>query len=438
MTTRRDFLKSSAWVSAASIAGVAGAPQFAFGQSSRGKILIKIFMRGGADGLHLFPPTGDPFYREYRPNLAIEEPNPQDRFTAIELGQSYRKLNPNLELLKEIWDDGNLMIAPSTALPESNRSHFDSQRWIGSGARDNYIDGYLNRFMQVVPGANHSLRGAILGKSSQSREITGEVTIPALPGEGSFDISNSVFCTDPGAGHCTELELTEHMRVFGENSVNGSAMEQHIRDNQFATVETIYEVARAEASYALSAEATASGLSYSDSQTGRGLQVAAQLIKGDVPLQVACLDWNVGWDSHSNQVSSRAGDDRFVSAGLQKGARDFLTFYKDLGARMKDVVVVVGTEFGRTVLENGSLGTDHGHGGPWFAFGGPAKSLIAPDITTLDRNGLLHSRYVPTVTNYRDILGEIMVRHMGMSQGLIETIFPGHTYTDLRLFDQTA
>ncbi len=434
MTTRRDFLKSSAWTSAASLAGLAGAPQFAFGQSSNGKTIIKVFMRGGADGLHLFPPTLDPFYREYRPNLAIDEPNQQDAYSAIDLGQSYRSLNPNLWALQEIWDEGRLMIAPATALPEGNRSHFDNQRWIGTGAQDNYIDGYLNRYMQRVSGPDHSLRGAILGKTSESREITGEVTIPALRGEGGFDISNRWYCTDADSGACAEHSLTEFMREFGTNEVTGSDMEQHIRDNQFATVEAIDEVATAESSYSLSSEASAAGLSYSDTQTGRGLKVAAQLIKAGIPLEVACIDWNVGWDSHSNQITSATANDRFVNTELETGAKDFLTFYRDLGGLMNNVVVVVGTEFGRTVLENGSLGTDHGHGGPWFAFGGPTNRVIAPDVSTLDRDELLLTRYIPTVTNYRDIIGEIMVRHMGMSEELISIIFPGHNFTDLRLF----
>ncbi|WP_341368972.1 DUF1501 domain-containing protein [Yoonia sp. BS5-3] len=434
MRTRREFLKSSAFTTAASIAGVAGAPQFAFGQSSNGKTLIKVFMRGGADGLHLFPPTIDPFYREYRPNLAIEEPNQQDSYTAVDLGHSYRALNPNLELLKEIWDDGRLMIAPATALPEGNRSHFDNQRWIGTGAQDNYIDGYLNRYMQLVPGVEHSLRGAILGKTSRSREISGEVTIPAISGEGGFDVSNRWFCTDPTSGACAEHELTEYMRGFGTTEVNGSPMEQYIRDNQFSTVEAIDEVAGAESSYTLSGAAVAQGLDYSETQTGRGLKVAAQLLKGNVPLEVACIDWNVGWDSHSNQITSATANDRFVNADLQTGARDFLTFYKDLGELIDDVVVIVGTEFGRTVLENGSLGTDHGHGGPWFAFGGPTNKIMADDVSSLEMNGLLLNRYIPTVTNYRDILGEIMIRHMGMSDTLVDSIFPGHDFTDLGLF----
>ncbi len=436
MTTRRDFLRSSAMVAATSMAGVAGAPQFAFGQSAGGKTLIKVFMRGGADGLHLFPPADDLLYHQYRPKLGIEPPNPLDANTAVDLGESYRALNPNLEPLLEIWNDGRLMVSPATALPEGNRSHFDNQRWIGTGARDNYIDGYLNRYMQNVPGPDSSLRGLVLGKSSISREISGELTVPAISSLTRFDVrSNRYFCSGDG---CSDNQLTDLMREIATNPVNGTPLEEHIRANQFSMLEAIDDVAQAGEDYTPSAD----GMTYSDSPLGRGLSIAAQLIKAGIPLEVAAMDWNIGWDSHSNQITggnNGVSNSNFaINRGMREGANDFVTFYRDMGNLMDDVVVLVGTEFGRTVKENGSLGTDHGHGGAWFAYGGPTVGGMGPDIASLEEDALLHGRYLPTVVNYRDIVAEIMVRHMGMSDGLISTIFPDHAFVDHNLFNRSA
>ena len=76
MTTRREFLRqSSLMVSAASMAGLVGAPKFTFGQAAGGKTFVKVFQRGGADGLHLLPAVADLAYYQIRPNIAIEPPS---------------------------------------------------------------------------------------------------------------------------------------------------------------------------------------------------------------------------------------------------------------------------------------------------------------------------------------------------------------------------
>ncbi|WP_373636827.1 DUF1501 domain-containing protein [Yoonia sp. BS5-3] len=436
MTTRREFLKSSALAAAASMAGVAGAPQFAFGQTTGGKTFIKVFMRGGADGLHLFPAYGDPIYYQHRPNIAIEAPSDSDANTALDIGDSYRGMNPNLEPMMEIWDAGRMMVAPATALEEGNRSHFDNQRWIGTGAQNNLIDGYLNRYIQLTGGASDPLTGAVLGKTSISTEARGSVVFPAVLTGDSFSLENNDFCSGTG---CADNQLTELMREISSHPVVEDGLEASVRDNQLVMLDSIAQIQAANTNY----ETNAGGLEYSNTDLGRGLKLAAQLLKADVPLEVAAMDWNIGWDTHSNQISSSA--DRFTDQSLnyhsrmRTGATDFLTFYRDMGTAIDNVVVMVCTEFGRTVIENGSQGTDHGHGSTWFAFGGPTVSGVGPDITTLDTSELRNNRFVPTRTQFKDIVAEVMIRHMGMNPTLVSQVFPGHTtFTDHNLFNRIS
>lgn len=427
MTTRRQFMATLA--AAASMAGVAGAPKFAFGQTANGKTLIKVFQRGGADGLHLFPLFGDPFYYMYRRDLAIEPPS-SDGESAVSLGNSMRGMNPNLQLMREIWDSGTMMLAPATSFIGNNRSHFDCQRWIGTGARNNLIDGYLNRYMQNVPGIDHPLRGIVAGKTSISTEIGGSIIVPAIQQSSSFNLTNADLCSGTG---CADNQLTEMMREISSHDVDLSAVEGRVRDNQLIMLESIEEVQRAGTDYTPSA----GGLNYSNSDLGRGLRLCAQLLKAGVPLEVAALDWNIGWDTHSDQIATTTN--RFTDQtkgfhrAMTQGANDFVCFFRDMGAAMQDVVVLVGSEFGRTKKQNGSMGTDHGEGGAWFAYGGATTGGMAQDVTTID-DTVFNRDWLPTVTSYRDIVGEIMIRHMGMSQQLVSTIFPGHAFTDLRLF----
>ncbi|MGR3511118.1 MAG: DUF1501 domain-containing protein [Paracoccaceae bacterium] len=433
MTNRRDFLKSM--TAAASMVGMAGAPKFSFAQEAGQKTFIKVFMRGGADGLHLFPLIGDPFYYTYRPDIAIEPPGTNGIESAVDLGSTMRGMNPNLELLMEIWDSGNMMLAPATSFDPSNRSHFDCQRWIGTGqTRNNVIDGYLNRYMQNVSGPDHPLRGLVAGKTSISTEARGEIQVPAINNTDGFDLRNGDFCE--GAG-CADNQLTELMREIHSHDIDLSAVEGQVRDNQLLMLDSIAEVQAAGMDYTPSA----GGLDYSNSGLGRGLRLCAQLLKAGVPLEVAALDWNIGWDTHSNQISESANrftdQEKGYHRNMAQGASDFLCFYRDMGAMMNDVVLLCGSEFGRTKKQNGSVGTDHGEGGAWFAFGGPTVRTIADDVTTID-DTVFSRNWLPTVTNYRNIIGEIMVRHMGMEENLVSTIFPNHAFTNYQLFNASA
>ena len=433
MTTRRDFLRNL--TAAATAVGVAGAPKFAFGQTIHGKTLIKIFLRGGADGLHLFPKVNDPAYYEYRPDLGIEGPNQQDANASISLGSDLpRTLNPNLALLKEIWEDGKMMVAPATSFDGANGSHFDCQRWIGTGAQNNYIDGYMNRYLQEVSDSTHPIRGAVMGKDSLSTEIRGDIRVPVIRTATDFQLRNGLFCR---GNDCEENRLTDMMRAVASHDVDLSAVENSIRETQLVMLDTIAEVRRAGSEYT----ATAGGMEYTNGGLGRGLKLCAQLLKAGIPLEVGTLDWNIGWDTHSEQISG--GTDRFSNQGhryheeMTKGAHDMLTFYRDMGEAMDDIVVLVGSEFGRTKKQNGTQGTDHGRGGAWWAFGGPVRQGMAADVDTIDDSNFSEN-YVPMMTSYRDIAGEIMVRHMGMEENLISTVFPGHRFTDLRLLGGLA
>ena len=228
------------------------------------------------------------------------------------------------------------------------------------------------------------------------------------------------------------------MREISSHDVVEDTLEASVRDNQIVMVESIAKVQEAGMNYTTNA----GGLEYSNSDLGRGLRLAAQLLKGGIPLEVAALDWNIGWDTHSNQISG--GADRFTNQNfryhsrMRQGATDFLTFYRDISEIIDDVVVLVGTEFGRTVIENGTQGTDHGRGSTWFAFGGPTVGGVGPDITTLDRSALYQTRFTPIRTEYKDLVSEIMIRHMNMPERLVSTIFPSHSFTNHNLFNRSA
>ncbi len=435
MMDRRNFLSMASLATTAASIGTFAGTDLAFGRTTGGKTFVKVFMRGGADGLHLFPMVDDPHYEAFRPDLAM----PRDVALDLKYGRgTKRRMNPNLEPLLEIWEEGRMMISPATGFPENNRSHFVAQRWIGQASTNDDLDGYLNRYLKIS-GNDEMLGGAVLGKSSMSRELQGAKNIAAVPSAGEFGLTNRHFCSDRG---CTENQLLEELSNILDSNASGDSYLSQIDRTGGLMVDSIERINKAAAAYD---EAPLAGRTYSDSRLGQGLKLVSQLLNDGVPLEVAAVDWNMSWDMHGDQLPNNNSNDRFTdqsfdrNADMRAGAEDFITFYRDLKARglLDDVLVLVCTEFGRTIQQNGSFGTDHGWGGAWFAFGGGVQRRIAVDMDALPdpsdfSNGQLigEARYVPYKMQYQDIVAEVLVRHLGLPPGLVGDVLPGWSWTD--------
>jgi uncharacterized protein (DUF1501 family) len=143
---------------------------------------------------------------------------------------------------------------------------------------------------------------------------------------------------------------------------------------------------------------------------------ASRLIREMEGLRVVFAEAG-GWDHH-------AGEAGRLEAGLSRLGRGLADFARDLGDRMEDVVLVTLTEFGRTVRENGSGGTDHGYGGFSLVLGGPVKggTLHGP-WKGLDPEVLFEGRDLPVTVDFRQVLAEVLSGHLGVRD--LRAVFPG-------------
>lgn len=163
----------------------------------------------------------------------------------------------------------------------------------------------------------------------------------------------------------------------------------------------------------------ANGATYPRSPFGNSLLQIAQLIKADIGVEVAFTDVG-GWDTHANQGSSRGQ----LANRLQDFSQGIAALYKDLGDRMRNVVILTMTEFGRTIRQNGSGGTDHGHASCLFVAGGPVKGgKVYCKWPGLSTEQLYEGRDLALTTDFRDVFGEIAARHLGVRN--VSSIFPG-------------
>jgi uncharacterized protein (DUF1501 family) len=180
-------------------------------------------------------------------------------------------------------------------------------------------------------------------------------------------------------------------------------------ENLFAAMT---ELRRVEAKIPASAERYPAG------RFGTGLSQIARLIKADVGLEIAFTEIE-GWDTHANEggaVGQLANRLRDLGEGLA-------AFYRDMGDRMDDVVLLTLSEFGRTARENGNRGTDHGHANVMFAMGGKVRGGkvygrwpgLAPEV-------LYEGRDLALTTDYRTVCSEVITRHLGQKE--MTRIFP--------------
>jgi uncharacterized protein (DUF1501 family) len=142
----------------------------------------------------------------------------------------------------------------------------------------------------------------------------------------------------------------------------------------------------------------------------------ARILKSDAGVRVAFVDIG-GWDHH-------IGEGYRLQELLKDWGKGLSAFWRDLGSKADDVVLVSMTEFGRTVAENGSQGTDHGHGSVTFLLGGPVKGgKVYGKWKGLEKENLYEGRDLPVTTDFRQVLCEVLRKHSGIHD--TESIFPG-------------
>jgi uncharacterized protein (DUF1501 family) len=401
MRDRRFFLKSSGLA----LAALGVAPGFlrraiASTDASRRKVLVTIFQRGAVDGLSMVPPVAEPAYAAARPAIAIPPPGAADA-AAVDLDGHFA-LHPALAPLLPLWTSGSLAIVHAAGSPDPSRSHFDAQDFLDAGTpgAKSTRDGWLNRALQseAAPGAT-PFRAVAL-QPNLPRSLAGRAPAVAMGSIGDFG---------------------------GRGGRAGAAMEDRLSRDYAAANDAGLRTTGGEAFEALRALrdanparfAPAPGADYPAAPIGQRLKQIAQLIKADVGLEIAATDCG-GWDTHAGQGAAQGQ----LANRLQEFGAALAAFSADLRDRMADVCVITMTEFGRTVKENGTRGTDHGHGSVMLVLGGGVKGRrVLARWKGLREQDLYEGRDLAVTTDHREVLSEVLAKHMGIAD--LSYVFPG-------------
>jgi len=163
----------------------------------------------------------------------------------------------------------------------------------------------------------------------------------------------------------------------------------------------------------------AAGANYPRGRFGDSLKQLAQLIKANLGVQVAFADIG-GWDHHVNEGSTQGQ----IANITNEFSQSIAAFWTDLGNLGDDTVIVTMSEFGRTARENGNRGTDHGHANVMFVLGGAVKGgKVYGKWPGLEQSQLYEGRDLAVTTDFRQVLGEAVTRHLGNKD--LSNVFPG-------------
>ncbi len=409
---RRSFLGIGA-AAAAALAAPTWVPRVAYAQSENTArdVMVSLFLRGGCDGLSLIPPHGDPAYYDARPSLAIAPPDSGVN-AAVDL-DGFFGLAPAMASLHGAYAAGDLLPVHACGSTDGTRSHFDAMHFMEVGkARDpNLVTGWLGRhLLNTAPlNAQSVLRAVGIAPGLQRSLVGGPQALP-IPDPTDFRLAGN-------EGSAAE-RLNTLVRMY-ENTDAPLAAAARATEETVALLEQL----------GLDRYQPMNGAVYPDSELGQAFRATAALIRGDVGVEAVAIDKG-GWDTHEEQ-----GPLDGEMADLMKDLADSLAaFHADIVATNdQGVTVVVQSEFGRVVAENGSLGTDHGHGNAMLVLGGAvAGGRVLSQWPGLAVEQRYEGQDLDITIDYRDILHEVVSQRLGNPEPAF--VFPDFTPTPRGVF----
>ena len=472
---------------------------------SNGKKLLFIFLRGANDGLNSVIPILDPAYAPSRPLINIPA-DPSVRYdatgpclqvvndhatdptyqfaSAIPLGNSFAALHPSLRFLANVYNAGDLALVHRVGYPGQNRSHFESQaNWESGAPNRNRSDGLFYRALNeaglvqarplsgvsiqsalplLLQGADGALTNIVIpsdfeffgvpgteqGKWLAQQQITAATTIPFASQDNRALLRLHYLNLIASQRILANLQFEEAANTFVDDELIDQESEPY---SLFPTIDD------KNGGYQLHGGSTDNFVVDRGGYYFFRALKAASLILNQTDAVIAGTEI-LGWDTHYAQggvTGPHANLVRYVGWALYALRKYFMLYGKGgprqlpgAQARWEDVVVVTLSEFGRTTVQNGSLGTDHAEASVMFLAGGAIKAFNAglnlsgvygcspsddyngqqvawqpgPDGSMFRVNG----RYLQRAVDFRSVLGKLIRDHLGVTQAQLNRIIPGY------------
>ncbi len=339
--------------------------------------LVFVQLNGGNDGLNTFIPFQDPLYYDFRPKIAISK----SEVISATKGMAF---HPALKDFATMQQAGDLSVIQNVGYPEPVRSHFRSQEiWQTAPTNQEYLnDGWLGRYLDLQY-KDHNPTAAINIDSIDNLSLKGEEP-------------NAITVRDPS-------KFTTKNNVDKDAKLSDNPQLDFVRKIANSVSEGSDEIQKA-----LSKSAT-SDVIYPKTGLSKNLEWISKLIKGNLNSKVYYTSLG-GFDTHDNQLVIQKNK-------LSELNDAIFSFYQDLkkSQQLQNVTIVVFSEFGRRVHDNGK-GTDHGTAAPMFVIGGNNRGKVIgnnPNLSNLDNGDLKHE------VDFRSVYASLLQNKMNFDYSKI-------------------
>ena len=341
-------------------------------------------------------PYRDADYYRDRPTIAIKAPDGTAQ-TAIKLDETFA-LHPALAPLMSLWRQGVLTFIPACGSPDPTRSHFEAQtHWeLGLPGKSNAPRGWLNSLAELASGGEESVTALGVGDANP-RILSGPAPVRLI----------------------AKGEAAAREGVLGDSRMRQSLLELYQGDDPISRAFRQGAESRLSSARQLNAEERAAG----GGQSVAGLPLDARhlgtLMRNDRSLRLGFLSAG-GWDTHANQ-GSESGALAMSFSSLAKALIQLRSDFSEPG----DVVAVV-SEFGRTCAENGTRGTDHGHGNTLWLMGNRIQGGRWHGTWSGLASGNRHEgRDLPVHHDFRSLFATVLRSGFNLQDGQLQQVFPG-------------
>jgi len=417
MITRRGFIKSSGL--ALFGIGLGGVPTFVVEAANRilepspfnrKKILICIFQRGAMDGLMAVTPYSDPFLANARPSLFISPAKQASNSGLIDLDGHFG-MHPSLSSFAGLFNQKQLAVVHGIGSPNNSRSHFDAQDYMESGTpfSKSTNSGWLNRAVGLIGHDALSPLQAVSLTSSLPRSFYGPNPTMALSNLRDFAIQMN------GNPLGANIAAQSFEDLYDQTSAG------LLKDTGKESFEAMKILKNADTkNYKPNPKAQ-----YTNSPLSNSLKQIAQLVKMNVGLEIGFAE-SGGWDTHYAQGAQNGTFSRVID----DFSKSITALWNDLDTFQDDVVIMTMTEFGRTVKENGTGGTDHGRGSCNFIIGNNIiGGKVHGSVPVLAKENLEDGRDLPVTTDFRTVFSEVADRQFNIHND--DALFPGFSSTPI-------
>jgi len=398
--SRRIFIRDGVATVTLGLSAPAFLSAIAQAQGIPSRRLVVVYLGGGNDALNTLVSYQDPSYYSRRPSIAV--PAGQVLQVGSDAAGRALGLHPRLGGLVNIFNEGRLALVQRTGYANSSRSHFEAGDIWGTANPQSYTgSGWLGRYLDTLPRPVDALAAWNTTGETPRALLSGTTGVPAIPSASTYTYAS------PNRGSVA-LEERAAAQLMASNPASGRPHLAFVNSTSRGAIETLDRVAQA--------TAYTPTVQYPNNGFALALRTVAGAIVKSIGSRVFWVQTG-GYDTHAQQGQGGGGGYAALMGTLGDGLWAFYSDIRNQGLA-NDTTVIVYSEFGRRISENGSNGTDHGAAGVMMALGGMVRgglygtaASLAPGSPTLENN----SGDVRFETDFRSVYAKLLDQWLGVN-----------------------